>query len=60
MISSSNDDTKFLCKLLLTNRQFTSLCKAFANNSSVNIRFSKTQISKITQSSGFLGRLLGL
>ena len=60
MISSSNDDTKFPCKLLLTNRQFTSLCKAFANNSSINIRFSKTQISKITQSSGFLGRLLGL
>ena len=60
MISSSNNDTKFPRKLLLTNRQFTSLCKAFANNSSVNIRFSKTQISKITQSSGFLGRLLGL
>ena len=60
MISSSNNDTKFPRKLLLTNRQFTSLCKAFANNSSVNIRFSKTQISKITQSSVFLGRLLGL
>ena len=33
--------------------------KAFSNNSSVDIKFSKTQLSKIIQSGGFLGKLLG-
>ena len=31
MISSSDDKTNFPHKLLLTNRQVTNLCKAFAN-----------------------------
>ena len=31
------------------------LCKAFANNSSANIKISKTQLHKIEQSRGFLG-----
>ena len=35
------------------------LRKAFANNSSANIKLSKTQLHKIGQSGGFLGRLLG-
>ena len=35
-------------------------CKAFVNNSSSNVQLSKTQQSKIIQSAGFLGRLLGL
>ena len=35
------------------------LYKAFANNSSANIKLSKTQLHKIGQSGGFLGRLLG-
>ena len=35
------------------------LHKAFANNSSANIKLSKTQLHKIGQSGGFLGRLLG-
>ena len=35
------------------------LCKAFASNSSANIKLSKTQMHKIGQSGGFLGRLLG-
>ena len=35
------------------------LCKAFANNSSANIKISKTQLHKIGQSRGFLGRILG-
>ena len=35
------------------------LCKAFASNSSANIKLSKTQMHKIVQSGGFLGRLLG-
>ena len=50
----------FLHKLLLTNSQVSTLCKAFANNSSGNIKLSKSQLHKIRQSGGFLGRLLGL
>ena len=30
------------------------MCKAFANNSSANIKFSKTQLIKIVQLGGFL------
>ena len=33
--------------------------KLLANNLSINIKLSKTQLSKIIQSGGFLGRLLG-
>ena len=33
-------------------------CKAFANGSSGSIKLSKTQLPKIGQSGGFLGRLL--
>ena len=43
----------------MTNTQVSHLRKAFANNSSVDIKFSKTQLSKMIQSGGFLGRLLG-
>ena len=35
------------------------LRKAFANSSLANKRLSKTQLHKIGQSGGFLGRLLG-
>ena len=45
---------------MLTNRQVASLRKSFADHSSVDIKLSKTQLSKIIQSGGFLGRLLGL
>ena len=50
-------ETNFSHKLL-TIRQVPNLRKAFANNLSTNIKLSKTQISKIMQSGGFLGRLL--
>ena len=33
--------------------------KAFAINSSTDIKLSKTQLSKLVQSGGFLGRLFG-
>ena len=33
--------------------------KAFSNNLSADIKFSKTQLSKMIQSGGFLGKLLG-
>ena len=60
MIGNSNDENNFPHKLLLTNRQVSNLCKAFANHSSMDIKLSKTQLSKMIQLGGFLGRLLGL
>ena len=54
-----DDETNFPHKLLLTNRQVSNLHKAFANHSSADIKLSKTQLSKMIQSGGFLGRLLG-
>ena len=52
-------EANFPHKLLLTNRQVSNLRKAFANNSSADINLSKTQLSKMIQSRGLLGRLLG-
>ena len=40
-----NNETNFPHELLLTDRQVSSLCKSFANNSSADIRLSKTQLS---------------
>ena len=45
-------------ELLLTPRQKTNLINAFNKNMSTDIKLSKTQISKIIQSGGFLGLLL--
>ena len=59
MIGDSNDETNFSHELLLTDRQVSTIRKAFSNNSSANIKFSKTQLSKMIQSGGFLGNLLG-
>ena len=59
MVGNSNDNTNFPHELLLTNRQVANIRKAFANHSSTNIKLSKTQLSKMIQSGGFLGRLLG-
>ena len=45
--------------MLLTNTQVSRLCKAFANNSSANMKLSKTQLHKIGESGGrILGPLL--
>ena len=55
----SDDEINFPHKLLLTNRQVTNLCKAFANKLSTDIKLSKTQLSKMVQLGGFFGRLLG-
>ena len=54
-----DNETNFLHKLLLTNRQVANLRKAFANCLSADIKLSKTKLSKMIQSGGFLGRLLG-
>ena len=54
-----DDENNFPHKLLLTNRQVANIRKAFANHSSTDAKLSKTQLSKMVQSGGFLGRLLG-
>ena len=59
MVGNSNDNTNFPHELLLTNRQVENICKAFAKNTSIDIKLSKTQLSKMIESGGFLGRLLG-
>ena len=59
MLSYSNDEANFPHELLLTDRQISSIRKAFSNKSSADIKFSKTQLSKMIQSGGFLGNLLG-
>ena len=59
MIGNSDENTNFRHELLLTNRQVANLCKAFAKNTSTDIMLSKTQLSKMIHSGGFLGRLLG-
>ena len=59
MIGHSDDETNFPDKLLLTNRQAANLRRAFAKHTSINMKLSKTQLSKMMQSGGFLGRLLG-
>ena len=47
-------------ELLLTTRQKTKLRNVFNNNMSTDdLKLSRAQISKIIQSEGFLGRLLG-
>ena len=59
MVVNSNDNTNFPHELLVTNRQVANIRKAFVKNTSIDIKLSKTQLSKMIQSGGFLGRLLG-
>ena len=59
VVGDSNNENNFSHKLLLTNKQFSNLCKAFANNSSTNMNLSKTQLHNIGQSGGFSRRRLG-
>ena len=58
-LKSAIKNENFPHKLLLTNRQVANLRQAFANHLSTDIKLSKTQLSKMIQSGGFLGRLLG-
>ena len=58
MVGNSNDNTNFPHELLLTNRQVANIRKAFAKNTSADIKLSKTQLLKMIQSGGFFGRLL--
>ena len=59
VFGDSDDENSFLQKLLLTNTQVSKFRKISANNSSANTELSKTQLYKIGQSWGVLGRVLG-
>ena len=48
-IGRLNDETNFLLKLLLTNRQVGSLRKAFRKYLSTDNKLSKTQLSRMIQ-----------
>ena len=54
-----NNETNFPHELLLTESQVSNLRKSFTNNSSADIKLSKTQLPKMIQSGGFLSRLIG-
>ena len=54
MIGNSNGEISFPHKLLLTDIQVAIICKAFASNSSADIKLLKTQISKMLQLGKFL------
>ena len=56
---NSNNENNFPHKLLLADTQVSKLRKTFVNNSSANIKLSKTQMYKIGPSGGFLGKLSG-
>ena len=58
VIRDSKNKNNFQHKLLLTNTQVLKLHKALTNNYLANIKLSKTQLHKIVQSGGFLGRPL--
>ena len=58
MVGNSNDNTNFPHELLLTDRQVANIRKAFSNNLSRDVKFSKIQLLKMSQSGGFLGNLL--
>ena len=53
------DKNNFPHNFLLANRQVASHCKDFSVKSSKDITLSKTQLSNIIHSGGFLGKLLG-
>ena len=57
VLGDYNDENDYPHKLLLTNTQVSRVYKVFSNNSSANIKLSKTQLHKTGQSGGFLGRL---
>ena len=58
LIGNSNNETNFPHKLSLTDTQVSKIRKAFAYGTPANIKFSKTQLSKMIQSGGDLADLL--
>ena len=59
MVGKSDDEANFPHILLLTNRQTLNLRKAFNNQRSADIKFSKAQLTKM-QKGGFLKFLMPL
>ena len=59
VVGDSNDENCFLHKLLSTNTPVSKLRKAFAHNFLANVKLTKTQLHKIGQLGGFLGKPLG-
>ena len=53
-VGASNDENSFPYKLLLTNTKISKIRKDFPNGSSANIKFSKTQLTKMVEFSGIL------
>ena len=49
-----DNETNFPHKLLLTNRQVSNLRKAFTDNSSTDIKLSKSQLSRMYNQEDFL------
>ena len=49
-----DNESNFPHKLLLTNRQVSNLRRTFENYLSADIKLSKTQLSKMIQSGGFI------
>ena len=58
LVNNSYEEISFRNKLLLTNTHVLRPHKAFANGSSANVKLFETQLHKIGQSRGFLGRIL--
>ena len=54
MIGNSDDKSNFPHELLLTNKQVANHRKSFTNNSSADIKLSKTKLFKMIQSGDFL------
>ena len=54
MIGDTNDEANFLHELLLNDTQVSRVCKAFANGSSANIKFLKSQLSKMMHLGGYI------
>ena len=52
------NEINFPHKLLLTDTQVSKILKVFTNGSSANIKLSKTQLSKMLQSGGFIHDIL--
>ena len=59
-VGESNDETNYVHKLLLINTQVSKIRKAFPNELSAIIKFSKLQLSRMIQLGVFLSRLLVL
>ena len=56
-IGNFNDETNFAQKLSLTDTPVSKIRRAFANGSSGNIKFWKTQLSKIEKSGGCIPKI---